>query len=105
MSQIDTAIVSEYKRIIADQNTDIYSWWHEKSSDLPVLYQLHKKYHCCPAGSVPSEKSFSIAGHVISKERNRLDTSSAERLIKLHINIFQLNLYACDCFQCKSKSD
>ena len=83
VSQIDMAI-EKYKRINADQNADIYSWWHEKSGDLPVLYQLHKKYHCCPAGSIPSEKSFSIAGHVISKERNRLDTSSAERLIKLH---------------------
>ena len=48
---------------------------------------------CVPATSAPSERIFSMAKHIISDKRNRLDPSTAGDLIFLHDSIDIMNEY------------
>ena len=50
----------------------ILHWWHQHKSSYPHLCQLVKHYLCVPASSTPSERAFSTAGNIVTKNRNRL---------------------------------
>ena len=54
-------------------------WKQHKYS---VMAKLAKKYLSPPAGSVPSERMFSVTGPIVRPDRSRLDP---ERLNKLMI--------------------
>ena len=45
-----------------------------------------KQYLCVPASSTSSERSFSIAGNIVTERRNRLLPENVEMLTFLKIN-------------------
>jgi hypothetical protein len=68
-------------------------WWRVKAQQFPLLSELAIKYLCIPATSAPSERVFSSAGLTISKERSRLDPSTANELVFLHETIPAMKRY------------
>ena len=66
---------------------DALLWWRTNEARFPTLGKLARKYLCVPATSVPSERIFSTAGHVISCRRSSLTPENADMLIFLHKNL------------------
>ena len=52
------------------------TFWKKYEVSLPVLSKMARRYGCVPASSVPSESSFSIAGHVARKSRSSLSAKN-----------------------------
>ena len=65
---------------------DPLQWWKEREIIFPNLKRLAKKYLCVPASSVPCERIFSLAGHIVSKKRSSLSPENIDLLIFLHKN-------------------
>lgn len=61
-------------------------WWKSRSSMLPNLNIVAKKYLCLPATSVLSERVFSEGKSVMPDDRFRLTDEHAEQLIFLSMN-------------------
>lgn len=62
-------------------------FWKDHQAQFPRLSMLARKYLCCPATSVPSERLFSKAGEVISKRRASLSPQNADKIIFLNKNL------------------
>ena len=65
---------------------DALVWWKQKESMFPLLSQLARKFLCVPASSVPSERIFSTAGHIVNKKRACLSAENVNMLISLNKN-------------------
>ncbi len=61
--------------------------WNANSFRYPLLSGLVKKYLPIPATSVPSERAFSAAGHIVNKKRACLLPSSVNMLVFLSENL------------------
>lgn len=62
-------------------------WWKENSFRYPIFSALAKTYLVIPATSVPSERAFSTAGHIVNKKRACLHPSSVNMLVFLSENL------------------
>lgn len=62
-------------------------WWTSAHSRFPLLSQLAKKYLAVPATSVPSERAFSIAGHIVQERRSCLLPENINMLVFLSSNL------------------
>ncbi|TWW61045.1 hypothetical protein D4764_05G0011350 [Takifugu flavidus] len=60
--------------------------WTKNKALYPNLYHLANQYLATPASSVPCERVFSKAGEIVSKKRNRLKSSTVEKLLFLNKN-------------------
>ena len=60
------------------------SWWKANASRFPHLQKLAKRFLCRPCTSVPSERLFSAAGHMVTKDRARLDPDTVDELLFLN---------------------
>ena len=85
-ANVSTEIANYLKLKIQTNNTDILDWWHKNGEQLPTLKQMALKYHCIPATSASSERSFSSAGLTATKLRFRLTGKHVESLNVLHCN-------------------
>jgi len=63
------------------------SWWARNKITYPSVAAVARRLLAIPATSVPSERLFSKAGDVISKKRNRLAPSKADRVVFLMDNL------------------
>jgi hypothetical protein len=52
------------------------TFWKTYEASLPTLSKMARRYGCVPASSIPSESSFSIAGHIARKSRSSLSAKS-----------------------------
>ena len=68
-------------------DTDPLCWWKTNASRYPYLSILARKFLCIPATSVPSERIFSAAGHIVSKLRASLSPENVDALLFLRQNI------------------
>lgn len=59
-------------------------WWKINQNNFPKLVQLALKYLVLPATSVPSERLFSNAGNLVTKNRSRLSGRNVDNLLFLH---------------------
>ncbi|KAJ8911505.1 hypothetical protein NQ315_014430 [Exocentrus adspersus] len=84
-----TLLVRQYMELprLKRQN-DPLEFWNLHKNILPELYQLHLKYSCIPATSVPSERLFSKAGQLTNMCRNRLLPKNLDQIIFLNSYLF-----------------
>lgn len=68
-------------------NPTLLEWWKCNELVYPRLAKLARKYLCCQASSVPSERVFSLAGHLVNKKRSRLNASNVDMMICLNKNL------------------
>jgi hypothetical protein len=66
-----------------DRKDNPLTWWQCNEKVYPVLASLARNYLAIPASSVPCEQLFSIAGNIITKNRNSLAPETAQALLCL----------------------
>ena len=54
-------------------NTNAYSWYAENNKQFPTLSQLARRLLVLPATSVPNERAFSKADHIVLYAADLLD--------------------------------
>ncbi|CAK1589916.1 unnamed protein product [Parnassius mnemosyne] len=69
------------------RSQDPAKWWFVKKDAYPRLYKLFLKRLCIVATSVPSERTFSKAGQVLTERRNRLSGNKVAQILFLHSNL------------------
>ena len=62
-------------------------WWKSNAFRFPHLTHVVKKYLAIPATSVPSERAFSSAGHIVNAKRACLLPTSVNMLVFLAENL------------------
>ncbi|XP_065843450.1 uncharacterized protein [Oscarella lobularis] len=62
-------------------------WWKSHIIQFPVLSKMAEKYLSMAGTSVPSERSFSAAGQLISERRSRLKPENGNMHLFLHKNL------------------
>ena len=65
----------------------LLQWWKINCSRFPFLAKLVPKYLLVPATSVPSERAFSCAGHIVSDRRACLLPANVNMLVFLAENL------------------
>jgi len=64
-----------------------FAWWAEHAKRFPGVAAAARTYLCIPATSAASERQNSKAGDVVSKKRNSLKPSTADRVVFLMENL------------------
>ena len=72
---------------VDEKNESPLVWWKNNTTRYPILSKLAKKYLAIPATSVPSERAFSIAGHISNVKRACLLPGSVNMLVFLAENL------------------
>ena len=62
-------------------------WWKVNSTRYPYLSFIAKKYLAIPATSVPAERAFSVAGHIVNQRRSCLLPENVNKLVFLADNL------------------
>ena len=62
-------------------------WWKVNSTRYPYLTYIAKKYLAIPATSVPAERAFSVAGHIVNQKRSCLLAENVNKLVFLAENL------------------
>ena len=62
---------------------DPLDWWRVRSADFPHLASLACHVLVIPATQVESERLFSCAGNIVTKNRNKLAPTTVELLVLL----------------------
>jgi hypothetical protein len=66
-----------------DFNTCPLEWWEPRASSYPIIAKFARKYLAIPASSASVERLFSVAGNIITEDRNRLKPENASSVIFL----------------------
>ena len=79
-------IESEVSRYLAEPRKfeEPLAWWKANAHRFPHIQKLAKRFLCRPCTSVPSERLFSTAGHMVTKDRARLDPDTVDELLFLN---------------------
>ena len=75
----------DLKRI--GMHEDPLKWWHMNARAFPYLKTVAAIYLSSPPSSVESERTFSIGGNIVTKDRTRLTADNTEKLIFLNSNL------------------
>ena len=76
---------NKLKRI--GKHEDPLEWWHMNARAFPYLKTVAAIYLSSPPSSVESERTFSIGGNIVTKDRTRLTSDNTEKLIFLNSNL------------------
>ncbi|XP_065891712.1 E3 SUMO-protein ligase ZBED1-like [Dysidea avara] len=96
--------VEEYlKTSTIDPEVNPLKWWKIHATDFPVISKLARKYLCVCASSSPSERVFSLSGHIVSKKKatqgEHAGISSQKLVETLKFQLFNNDFYNTDfCF-------
>ena len=71
---------------IEEAQFDVLLWWKERATAYRRLSKLARRYLGAPGTSVPSERLFSSAGNLITKNRACLKPENVDKLLFLHKN-------------------
>ncbi|XP_051951401.1 E3 SUMO-protein ligase ZBED1-like [Xyrauchen texanus] len=58
-------------------------WWSEHTAVYGKMAHIARKYLGTPATTVPCERLFSLAGHIVQKRRSRLSSENVNKLVCL----------------------
>ena len=84
------------------EKINILKWWKENQKAYPSLFKAAKSMLHIPATSVPAERIFSLAGHIVRLRRSRLLPSNVNKFIFLSKNLphipaeTSIMSYTCD---------
>ena len=67
-----------------DQDTCPLHWCLAHRASLPLVATLAEKFLSSSATTVPCERLFSVAGHIVSKKRASLSSSNLNKLLCFH---------------------
>ena len=81
--EVDKYLNEEY----LDRKGDPLVWWNQRKLIYPKLYSFVLKRLCIVATSVPCERTFSIAGQIITDRRCLLLPEKVDQLTFLHHNM------------------
>ena len=73
--------------INVDDDLDPLTWWAGNINRYPTLAILARKYLSVCATSVPSERAFSLAGHIVNERRASLLPETVNMLSFLSDNL------------------
>ena len=62
-------------------------WWKQNTARYPCISVLARKYLSIPATSVPSERAFSLTGHLVNEKRAALLPGTVNTLAFLAGNL------------------
>ena len=62
-------------------------WWKKNKERFPGLATLAKRYLAITATSVPSERAFSLVGHIVNAKRSCLLPENVRTLLFLAENL------------------
>jgi len=82
--QIDLAVERYKLEPEVDQDTCLLQWWLAHRAAHPLVATLAAKFLSSPATTVPCERFFSVAGHILNKKHASLSSSNLNRLLCLH---------------------
>jgi len=84
-TMVRQAVEKELERYLdeplLDRQACPYAWWARHRQEFPTLAGVARRLFCCPATSVASKRVFSKAGDVITKKRNVLAPSKAQKVV------------------------
>ena len=69
-----------------DPSENPLEWWASRSSTLPKLASVARKYLAIPATSVPCERLFSVSGNIMNKRRTRLSSTTFGKIVFCNAN-------------------
>ena len=76
------------------------TWWKSHETKYPRLTKLAQEYLSVPATSIPSERTFSVAGLTVSNLEANLDPDSVDQIIFLNKNL-KLGRKCCSTCSCR----
>ena len=77
----------EVKCYLEMPEVDPLFWWKQHEKKLSIVAKLTRKYLCACGTSVPSERTFSTVGHIVTDHRSRLAPENVNRLVFLAKNL------------------
>ena len=89
LTSLEDQLDIEISRYMGEEHTHQppLLWWNSCKGRYPLLVQLAKKYLAIPATSVPCERVFSAAGHVVNEKRSCLLPTNVNMLVFLAENL------------------
>jgi len=66
---------------------DPIDWWVSYGSETPELAEVAKKVLSQPISSSSAERIWSTFSHIHNAKRNRMNTSTADKLVFIHSNL------------------
>lgn len=87
----------DYRKYLAmeDEGLTILEFWKKNANNLPILSRLARKILSITPTSAPSERVFSLAGHIVSSRRTLLKAGSVNDMLLLHSQLDNSTLYTC----------
>src|SRR5579871_4971881 len=68
---------------LSGDSINILEWWAKQDKIFPTLQVIAYDWLAVPASSVPCEQMFSIAGNIVTRQRNNLLPETTEALLYL----------------------
>ena len=93
---LPTSLDKEYSDFLEEpvRIADPLEWWQSGEFRYPNVAKLAKVYLAIPATSVPSERTFSIAGMTMTKLRSSLDPDTLDEIIFINKNMKESDTYS-----------
>ena len=82
--------ISLYMSLPVVKGVEPLEWWKANQATFPTLAKLAKRYLCVPATSCSSERDLSLAGNIITHNRNSLKPAKVNRLCFSCLNLRRL---------------
>lgn len=62
-------------------SVDVVNWWNEHATIYPRLFKIFMKLSCIPGSSGSSERTFSLAGNIVTDKRSLILPENVDNLI------------------------
>ena len=82
--------INKYQGLAYDPNLSVLDFWRHHERDLLKLARLARNILCITPSSAPSERAFSLAGHVLSSRWTSLKHGSVNDILMLNSQLKQI---------------
>ena len=90
-AKLKVSLVQELKAYLLEENCkgNPLEWWRQNCFRFPNIARVARKWLAVTATSTPSERVFSICGHVDSCKRSQMLGESIEAQVFVHNNYYE----------------